>query len=59
MRDQARTIQDMVARIYTSIPTGLYGLAEESAWNHLVTLAVENRVRRTEADGKEFYDLLG
>lgn len=54
----ARTIQEMVARIYPRVPKGLHRLAEESVWSHLVKLGEENRVRRTDADGKEFYELL-
>lgn len=55
----ARTIREMVARIYADVPKALHRLAEESVWNHLVKLAEEHRVRRTEEAGQEFYDLLG
>jgi len=54
----ARTMQEMVARIYADLPKRLHSLAEESVWNHLVKLEGENRVRRTEVDGREFYELL-
>jgi glyoxylase-like metal-dependent hydrolase (beta-lactamase superfamily II) len=54
----ARTIQEMVPRIYADVPKRLHGLAGESVWNHLVKLEGENRVRRIMLDGKEFYEVL-
>ena len=55
----ARTVKEMVARIYVDVPKGLHRLAEESVWNHLVKLEAERRVRRTGEAGQEFYVLLG
>lgn len=54
----ARTIPEMVARIYTDVPKALHRLAEESVWNHLVKLEGENRVRRILEGGQERYGLL-
>ena len=54
----ARTIPEMVARIYTGVPKPFHRLAEETVWNHLVKLEGENRVRRIQAGGQERYELL-
>jgi len=54
----ARTVPDMVSRIYTDVRRELHPLAEESVWNHLVKLGEENRVRRIQAAGGERYELL-
>ena len=54
----ARTVREMVARIYADVPRGLHPLAEESVWNHLVKLEGERRVRRTHQAGRETYELL-
>ena len=53
----AKTVQEMVSRIYTDVPRALHRLAEESVWNHLVKLEEENRVRLTQRSGQEFYEL--
>lgn len=55
----ARTLREMVARIYADVPRGLHPLAEESVWNHLVKLEGERRVHRTQEAGRETYELLG
>ena len=55
----ARTIREMVARIYADVPRGLHPLAEETVWNHLVKLEGERRVRRIQEAGRETYELLG
>lgn len=54
----ARTIREMVARIYADVPRGLHPLAEETVWNHLVKLEGERRVRRIQEAGRELYELL-
>ncbi len=54
----ARTIPEMVARIYADVPTALHQLAEESVWNHLVKLEGENRVRQTRQANQERYELV-
>ena len=54
----ARTIPEMVARIYTDVPKPFHRLAEETVWNHLVKLEGENRVRRIREGGQERYVLL-
>ncbi|HSC72322.1 MAG TPA: MBL fold metallo-hydrolase [Candidatus Methylomirabilis sp.] len=54
----ARTIREMVARIYADVPRELHSLAEESVWNHLVKLEGERRVRRIQEAGRETYELL-
>lgn len=58
LRAGARTIRQMVARIYADVPTGLHPLAEESVWNHLGKLEGERRVRRIQEAGRELYELL-
>lgn len=55
----ARTIPEMVARIYPDVPKALHRLAEESVWNHLVKLEGEYRVRRIQEGGREVYEVLG
>lgn len=53
-----RTIPEMVAGIYTDVPTELHYLAEESVWNHLDKLEEEGRVRRILQEDRESYELL-
>lgn len=55
----ARTIREMVARVYTDVPTPLHRLAEETVWSTLAKLEGENRVRRTEGGGQDLYEALG
>jgi glyoxylase-like metal-dependent hydrolase (beta-lactamase superfamily II) len=59
LHDGARSIPEMVARIYTDVPRRLHRLAEESVWNHLVKLEGEHRVRRTQEGGQALYERLG
>ena len=58
LRAGAATVREMVARIYADVPKALHRLAEESVWNHMVKLEVENRVRRTGKPGEERYELI-
>lgn len=53
----ARTIREIVARIYADVPKALHRLAEESVWNHLVKLEGEQRVRRKLQAGEDQYEL--
>jgi glyoxylase-like metal-dependent hydrolase (beta-lactamase superfamily II) len=59
LRAGARTIREMVARIYADVPEERHRLAEESVWNHLVKLEEERRVRRMGEADQELYDLSG
>ncbi len=59
LRSGARSIPEMVARIYADVPKALHRLAEESVWNHLVKLEGEQRIRRIQGVGGEIYKLLG
>jgi glyoxylase-like metal-dependent hydrolase (beta-lactamase superfamily II) len=53
----ARTVPEMVARIYTDVPKAFHRLAEESVWNHLVKLEGEDHVRRIREGGREVYEV--
>lgn len=55
LRAGARTIPEMVTRIYTDVPKDLHSLAEESVWNHLVKLEAEGRIRRVQDAGWDTY----
>jgi glyoxylase-like metal-dependent hydrolase (beta-lactamase superfamily II) len=58
LRAGARTIPEMVMRIYADVAKDLHLLAEESVWNHLLKLEGEGRVRRIQESGQEAYELL-